>query len=449
MPLYNVSNVHRAPANSKAAPVAEVIETLSAAGVRIARISHCDLHGKCRSKDLPIDHLGVAVHGLGFCVISMIEDLHGNPLDLPGFAADSPFPDMHASADLSTGRILPWEPETAWFLSQLRDDRGLSPRDALRRAVAGIDALGLTAVTAPELEFYLLRRDGETLGRYGAGTGLAYTTGRRADPAGAFQRIHRALDELGLGVTAAHHEFSPGQFEINLHHGAALEAADRAFMFKESVRELAAVEGLEANFMAKPFNDAEGSSYHLHVSLTRGDENAFANGDNGLSSECWAFIAGVLSHADGLTALGAPTVNSYRRLVPEAMAPTRADWAYDHRFTYIRIPPERGTGTRVEVRAGDASANPYLLHAGVLLAGADGIRRGLRPAPARDAEIALGRRLPADLGHALDALEADALLVEGLGPELVRTLVALKRAEVERERRHVGDWDWAEYAFHS
>jgi glutamine synthetase len=166
-------------------------------------------------------------------------------------------------------------------------------------------------------------------------------------------------------------------------------------MFKEAVRELAAVEGLEANFMAKPFNDAEGSSYHLHVSLARGDENAFADGKTGLSSECLSFVAGVLAHADGLSALGAPTVNSYRRLVPEAMAPTRADWAHDHRFTYIRIPPERGAGTRVEVRAGDASANPYLLHAGVLLAGADGIRRGLRPDPARDAdEVSVGRLLP-------------------------------------------------------
>jgi glutamine synthetase len=258
------------------------------------------------------------------------------------------------------------------------------------------------------------------------------------------------VDELGLGVIAAHHEFSPGQFEINLQHGAALEAADRAFMFKESVRELAAIEGLEANFMAKPFTDAEGSSYHVHVSLARGDENAFADGKIGLSSECLGFVAGVLAHADALTALGAPTVNSYRRLVPEAMAPTRADWAHDHRFTYIRIPPERGAGARVEVRGGDASANPYLLHAGVLLAGADGIRRGLGPDPPRDPDMAVvGRRLPGDLGHALDALEADALLVRGLGPELVRTFVALKRAEVEREHRHVGDWDWAEYAFHS
>ncbi len=439
-----------APGAPHAASVAETIETLAAAGVRTARVSHCDLYGKCRSKDLPLQRLELAVAGLGFCVISMVESLHGDPLDLPGFAGDSEFPDMHSRVDLSTGRVLPWEPDTAWFIADLYDDRGLSPRGALRRAVAELDALGLSAALAPEIEFYLLERDGENVTRYGAGSGLAYVTGRKADPRGAFKRIHRALDELGLGVTTAHHEFSPGQFEINLDHGDALAAADRAFLFKEAVRELAALEGLEANFMAKPFADGEGSSCHVHVSLARADGNAFADGAGGLSEECMAFVAGVLAHSEGLTALAAPTVNSYRRFVPEAMAPTRADWGQDHRFTYVRIPPERGASARVEVRGADASANPYLLQCGMLLAGLDGIRRRLQPPPPIVAGAqSAGRALPASLSDALDALQGDSVLVEGLGAELVRTFAALKRAEVERERRHVGDWDWSEYAFHS
>ena len=427
-----------------------MIETLAAAGVHTARVSHCDLYGKCRSKDLPLDRLDMAVAGLGFCVISMVEDINGTPLDLPSFAADSTFPDMHSQVDLATGRVLPWEPDTAWFIGDLRDDRGLSPRGALRGALAVLDTLGLTAVTAPELEFYLLEDAGWPGARYGSGTGLAYTTGRHADPRGAFKRIHRGLVELGLDATAAHHEFSPGQFEINLHHTSALEAADRAFLFKEAVRELAAVDGLAANFMGKPFTDAEGSSCHVNVSLWRGGENVFAHGDRGLSDECLAFVAGVLTHADGLTALGSPTVNGYRRLVPGGMAPTRADWGEDHRLTYIRIPPERGAGTRLEMRGADASANPYLLHCGILLAGIDGIRRRLRPpAPCAPGEVSSGRPLPTSLDRALDALQDDAVLVEGLGTELVRTFAALKRGEADRERRHVGEWDWAEYAFHS
>jgi glutamine synthetase len=430
--------------------VTEVIETLTAAGVHTARVCHCDLYGKCRSKELPLDRLAQAVEGLGFCVISLVESINGEPLDLPSFAGDSAFGDMHSQVDLTTGRVPPWEPDTAWFIADLRDDRELSPRGALRRALAMLDSLGLTALTSPELEFYLLEDAGRPAARYGAGTGLAYTTGRQADPRGALRRIHRALVEFGLDVTAAHHEFSPGQFEINLHHGPALEAADRAFVFKEAVRELAAVEGLVANFMAKPFTDAEGSSCHLHVSLWRGEENACAGGERGLSDECLAFVAGVLAHADGLTALGAPTVNGYRRLVPGGMAPTWADWGEDHRFTYVRIPPERGASTRIEVRGADASANPYLLQCGILLAGIDGIRRGLRPPPPRAPGAASsGRPLPTSLDRALDALQDDTVLVDGLGTELVRTFVALKRDEAERERRHVGEWDWAEYAFHS
>jgi glutamine synthetase len=132
------------------------------------------------------------------------------------------------------------------------------------------------------------------------------------------------------------------------------------------------------------------------------------------------------------------------------MAPTRADWGADHRLTYIRIPPKRGTSTRLEVRGADASTNPYLLLCGILLAGVDGIRRGLRPPPPRAAgEVSAGRPLPTSLDRALDALQDDAVLVEGLGTELVRTFAALKRDEADRERRHVGEWDWAEYAFHS
>ena len=153
-------------AGSAVTPVGQVIETLQAAGVRTARVSHCDLFGKCRSKELPVARLELAAAGLGYCLISMIEDIHGNPLDLPGFAGDSSFPDMHAVADLTTGRVLPWEPDTAWFISDLHNDRGLSPRGALRRACLQLDALGISAVIAPELEFYLLH-GGEAQARYG------------------------------------------------------------------------------------------------------------------------------------------------------------------------------------------------------------------------------------------------------------------------------------------
>lgn len=432
--------------------VSRLVETLRSQGIRMVRVSHCDLHGKCRSKELPIEELELATHGLGYCLISVIEDMNGNPLDAPGFAADSPFPDLQSVVDLTSAQIMPWEPDTAWFLADLRFDRGLSPRGALKRICSRLDEIGVAAVTAPEIEFYLVRRSADgTPVRYGSLEGLAYVSGRRADPDGAFGRIHRGLHELGIGVTAAHHEFSPGQFEINLRHGPAAAAADRAFLFKEALRELAVREGLEANFMAKPFGEAEGSSLHVHVSLLRDGVNLFASDDGrGLSETARQFIAGLLSHAPAITAFASPTVNSYSRLVPGGLVPTAADWGEDNRFSYVRIPPERGPATRVEIRAGDASANPYLVTAAVLAAGLDGIERELTPsAPRTMAQTSPGPPLPMTLADAVTALESDESLVEALGGELVRTFAALKRDEVERCRRAVTDWDWREYALHA
>ncbi len=446
--------VEAAPAEGDAKRVSSLSETLRGQGVRVIRVSHCDLHGKCRSKELPLAELGRATEGLGYCFISLLEDLNGNPLELPGFAGDSPFPDFQAVADLSTARIMPWEPDTAWLVADLRSDRGLSPRSALERTCARLAATGLSAVAAPEIEFYLVRRgpDG-AVARHGSGAGFAYVSGRRADPDGSFGRIQRALHQLGIGVTAAHHEFSPGQFEMNLHQGPAGEAADRAFLLKEALRELAAGEGLQANFMGKPFDDGEGSSLHLHVSLLRDDRNVFAGaeGSAGIGELGRRFVAGVLDHAAAITAIASPTVNSYARLVPGGLVPICADWGSDNRFGYIRIPPEDGSGARVEIRAGDASANPYLVSAVVLAAGLDGIERRLTPPAARagDSTPSDGTPLPRNLGQALDALEADTTIVDALGPELARTFVALKRHEVERQRRAVTDWDWNEYSLHA
>jgi glutamine synthetase len=429
----------------------ELVARLHQQGVRAARLSYSDLHGKCRSKDLPLSALPAALSsGVGYCQVSLVEDLHGNPLLQDGFAADSEFPDMRAFPDLDTARVLPWESSTVWLLADLEDDGGLSPRSALKRACTSLARHGLDALVAPELEFYLLRGDGPDDARHGAGPGMAYTMGARSDPGGPFRRIHHQLYELEIGVTSAHHEFSPGQFEINLEHGAALGAADRAFMFKEATRELASLDGLSANFMAKPFTDAEGSGLHLHMSLQRDGANAGVDDGEQLSEVIMHFLAGVLAHAPALTAFGAPTTNSYRRLSPDAMVPLVADWGHDHRFTYVRVPAERGDGTRLELRGADASANPYLVIAAALHAGLDGIERGLKPPPPRSAgQEPDGLAIPRRIEDALDALVGDESLVTAIGPELVRTFVALKRDELERSRRAVTDWEWREYAFHA
>jgi glutamine synthetase len=247
------------------------------------------------------------------------------------------------------------------------------------------------------------------------------------------------------------------QYEINIRHSGALDAADRAFLLKVAVKELALRAGLLATFMAKPFNDQGGSGFHVHVSLGRDDGTNACDADDGpggIGALRGQFVAGVLEHGAGLMALLGPTVNAYRRIVPDSLAPTHVNWGRDNRTAFVRVPNERGSKSRIEVRAGEGGANAHLVTAALLLAGLDGIERGLEPPlpVSGDAyrldEAASGARLPGDLGAALDALEVDAWLRGGLGEELVATFLAMKRFELERYARWVSDWELDEYAAH-
>jgi glutamine synthetase len=355
---------------------------------------------------------------------------------------------------------LPWEPGIASCLTDLEPAPGghpiADPRGAVRKAVAALRALDLEPIVGPELEFFLLKPDEAAPHGYSRRVdqlSMVYTVGPQADPGGVVRGMTEALAQLGLEVFAVNHEFMNSQYEINLRHADALTAADRAFRLKTAVKDIAAQQGLLATFIGKPFNDQGGSGTHLHLSLNRGERNAFdAPGDpDGLSAELRHFAAGVLEHATALMALLNPTINAYRRIVPDSLAPTRANWGWDNRSTFIRIPPERGGATRLEIRVGDGAANPYLGIAALLAAGHDGIRRGLElPAPVvgdayRDET---GGELPASLEAALDALEADAVLRDALGPEIVETFLAVKRFEIERHRAWVSDWEIDEYLHH-
>jgi glutamine synthetase len=255
------------------------------------------------------------------------------------------------------------------------------------------------------------------------------------------------------------------QYEINVKHSGALDAADRAFMLKAAVKEIAVREGLLATFMGRPFADQGGSGFHLHLSLNAADgHNAFADegGADGLSPLASQFIAGVIEHAQGLQALLGPTINAYKRIMPDSLAPTHANWGHDNRTAFCRVPNERGSRARVEIRTADGAACSHLITAALLLAGLDGIERELTPPdPVKGDSYRLddahaGSALPSDLGAALDALEADTVLVDKLGGRLVSTFVAMKRFEVERFAEEVGEldlevvtpWEVAEYAAH-
>jgi glutamine synthetase len=264
----------------------------------------------------------------------------------------------------------------------------------------------------------------------------------------------RHLDAYGLDVVAANHEFCSGQFEINLWHSEALAAADRAFRFRSAVKEIARQDGKLATFMAKPFNDEGGSGFHIHFSTW--DEAGTplfddAQGRYGLSKTALSAVAGVLAHAPALAAICNPTINSYKRFGPDTLAPWLVDWGLDNRSAMVRIPPERGRASRLELRLGDATANPYLAVAGLLGAAYLGIRDGLSvpdPLEGYGYDPTKADKLPGDLAAALDALAADTDLAEILGPAFVSTFLAYKRNELERFSHWITDWEFREYAYH-
>ena len=368
--------------------------------------------------------------------------------------------------DLSTLAALPWEPGVATCLGEVVDPAtgapaAESPRDLLRRRPGPVRRTRTAARGRPRAGVLPAgtRTAGTPTGwrRAPETTGAVYTAGLRADPGNHLLRTLRHLRDLGIGVITGNHEFDGGQYEINLSHSGALDAADRAFRFKAAVKELARKEGKLATFMAKPFGDAGGSGFHLHLSCLAPDEegarNAFddPSGTYGLSATARHAVAGILAHAPALAALANPTVNSYKRFGPDTLAPWLIDWGLDNRSAMLRIPPERGSGARVELRLGDAGANPYLLIAGTIAAALLGVRAGEEPPAPLEGygyDTSKSAVLPTNLPAALDALEADTALTELLGKDFTTSFLSYKRNEAERFQRHVTDWEFTEYAYH-
>jgi len=435
---------------------------LQSRGIDVLRLIYSDVLGITRGKDLLVSQLEKGAHnGPAFCQGVWVTTTRGGVLDANNIASDG-LQDLVSKIDPNTVRDIPWEPGVAFGIADAfnpdKTDNLMSPRTVLRQIMGEYAKLGLVPVVGPELEFYIADRTEEGgFKRSLERTGRVYTTGALVDPEGIFLNLLRQLDRLGIGVFAGNHEFSPGQYEINLWHSEALDAADRTFMFKTAIKDVVSRTGKHATFLGKPWSDEGGSGFHLHFSVTNPDGiNQMHNGDGTLSETAKHMIAGITSHAKALTAFCNPTINAFKRLGPDTLAPFRANWGYDNRSCMVRIPPERGQGTRLEVRVGDGAANPYLLIAAVLAAGLDGIQRKLEcpePAEGMSYDNEAAEILPMTLGSALDALEADKDLSRVLAQELINVFMVLKRDEVERYEAEVPDpatrsvtpWEWDEY----
>jgi glutamine synthetase len=439
--------------------VSEVCERLRSEGVDVVRVSYPDLIGVDRGRDVLLDMLPAAMeHGLAFCRAVYHTSPMGDVVPVQG-GLEQGLPDICVYPDLSSLTPLPWEPHAAWCLGDAFTPDGQpapeGPRAVIRRVAERVSGLGYSLACGPELEFYLCQQgpDGGWR-RYADDPGNVYVVGRKGDPQGLLLHMLRQLRDAGLAVTAANHEFSPGQFEINLGHSGLVDAADRSFRLKSGVQEIARQHGLLATFMAKPFNDEGGSGFHVHVSVNdEAGRNVFGDpgGPDGLSAVGRHAIGGVLAHARALSALLNPTVNSFKRFGPDTLAPWLIDWGLDNRSAMVRVPPERGPGARMEVRLGDATANPYLAMAAVGAAVFLGVTDKIEPGDKLEGygyDPARAQILPMRLADALDALEADRELADVIGGYFVSSFLAYKRNEIERFERFVTDWEFREYAYH-
>lgn len=414
------------------------------------RFLYCDPSGVIRGKNVHVDRLaGKLVEGVGLTraqnAVNMLEALSY----VEGM---EPVGEVRVVPDLDTYTTLPWVPYTGALLCDQLDhdgtDWGCCPRSFLKRVIGMAAARGIRVQAAFENEFYLAReRDGVVVPY---ANGPVYSSAGMDRAAVVMDDIVAALEAQGIEVEQAINEYGPGQQEIAIRYRDALAAADTQLKFRDTVRGVAENgHGLIASFAPKPFADGIGSGAHVHFSLwnPEGTRNLLYDADAGdrlLSTVGRAFVAGVLDHLPALVALTCPSYNSYERLAPDAWAGSTVSWGPDNRECSVRVAsPFRGReaeSTNVELKACDPSSNPYLALGGLILAGLDGIDRGLEPPepsltnPSRmdaaERERCGIRPLPASLAEALDRLEADPMLYPALGDLLGRCLVTNRRAEI-------------------
>ena len=333
------------------------------------------------------------------------------------------------------------------------------PRGVLRRVLQRSRDMGFDAFNiGPELEFFLFETDDQghatTLTRDEAGY---FDLGPLDHGESTRREICLNLEQMGFEIEASHHECARGQHEIDFKYDEALDCADKIMTFKLAVKSLAQKNGLHATFMPKPLFGLAGSGMHINMSLFRDGKNIFFDekGEKQLSSLAYSFIAGLLEHVKGFTALTNPLVNSYKRLVPGYEAPCYCAWSASNRSALIRIPAARGQSTRVELRSPDPSCNPYLAVAACLAAGLDGIQRGLTPPPEITGNIyemddstraASGiQALPSSLEEALREMEADPVIMDVLGGHVASHYIHGKMKEWNEYCIRVSNWELEKY----
>ena len=427
-----------------------VLRTIEERGVKFIRLWFTDVAGTLKSVAVaPAEIEGAFAEGIGF---------DGSAIE--GLARTSEA-DMLAMPDPSTFQILPWrgtvDPAARMFCDVATPDgkpAAADPRNVLRRALDKAAKMGFSFYVHPEIEFYLLKSP--ELGENGLPVPVDTADYFDNVPGGTAHDFRRRavtmLEQLGISVEFSHHEGGPGQNEIDLRYADALSMADNIMTFRTVVKEVAIEQGVYATFMPKPFTNHPGSGMHTHFSLFEGDRNAFFDpaAKYHLSNVARQFIAGILRHAPELTLVTNQYVNSYKRLWGGGEAPSYVSWGHNNRSALIRVPlhkPEKSQSTRIEYRAMDSAANPYLAYALLLSAGLKGIEEGYELAAETEDDVwslsdmerrAMGiEPLPQSLDHAIRKLESSELAAEVLGESVFSYVLANKRNEWAQYRSQV------------
>lgn len=436
----------------------ELLTRVKEGNIKFVSLQFTDILGNVKSVTLPVDQLPRALE----------EGVWFDGSSIEGFARIYES-DRVLLPDPTTYRVLPWsspERRRARLFCDVYGPDGTpsasDPRQVLKRVLDRAANAGFVFNTGPEIEFFIFERTNSERPHPVPYDVVGYFDFSPRDKAQQVRsEIVLALKALGIEVEMSHHEVATGQHEIDFRYSDALSSADNAVTFKYTVRAIAAAQDLYASFMPKPIFGINGSGMHTHQSLAdKKGRNLFydANAPFHLSKLAHAFVAGQLKHARALSAILAPTVNSYKRLTPGYEAPVYIGWAHLNRSALIRVPSVHngnGSAVRLELRCPDPSANPYLAFAAMLAAGLDGIEKGLTPPEMVNEdlyhfdEMELQRRgigtLPGTLAEALEELEQDNVILDTLGAPIVETFLRAKRAEWEEYRIQVTPWELERY----
>ncbi|HRW03808.1 MAG TPA: type I glutamate--ammonia ligase [Caldilineaceae bacterium] len=432
-----------------------VDELIKRNDIRFIRLQFSDIIGVAKHVTIPVSHWPDAIeHGIWF---------DGSSIE--GFAriAES---DMYLAPDLETFAVVPWDMDlsTARVICDIYTPDGEpfegDPRYILKRQLIRAAEMGYDYKVGPELEFFLFKRHSNgSIFPLESHDNAGYFDVSSDQANNVRRQMVDALQALGIQVEASHHEVAMGQNEIDFSYGPALTTADHAMTFRITLKAVAQKNNLHCTFMPKPIANINGSGMHVHQSLwhTGTDETAMYNAENeyGLSDVALHFIAGQLSHARAFSAIIAPLVNSYKRLVPGYEAPVYISWGRTNRSALIRIPrisSGRTKSTRCELRCPDPSANPYLATAVMLAAGLDGVQKRMTPPPAAEEDLyhvdgirAGLNTLPGDLGEAIEELRTDEVIQAAMGQHVYERYVEAKTQEWNEYRTHVSEWELSRY----